>query len=215
MKPGPIAAMVLMLLLGVWLVLWPQMGARSTRTDDAARFEVIVDMRKVEVETRESAEGAREYRFLDSSALGDGWISEAEFGAALHEAAAVMRARPWILKLFNVSGWGMMIWIAIGLGGQACFFGRMFIQWVLSEKQRASVIPPLFWWLSFFGGVALFTYFVWRKDVVGVLGQSTGIVIYARNLRLIHKHNRRTRSAQQAVAPQTTGNSQPDAAAPG
>ncbi len=51
----------------------------------------------------------------------------------------------------------------------------------------------MFWWLSFLGGVCLFTYFVWRKDAVGVLGQATGVVIYARNLRLIHKE--RTRRA--------------------
>jgi lipid-A-disaccharide synthase-like uncharacterized protein len=80
----------------------------------------------------------------------------------------------------------------------------MLIQWVISEKQRASVIPPLFWWLSFFGGVALFSYFVWRKDVVGVLGQSTGVVIYARNLRLIHKQNRRAQRAMESQKPDST-----------
>jgi hypothetical protein len=53
------------------------------------------------------------------------------------------------------------------------------------------VIPASFWWLSLFGGVALFAYFVWRQDFVGVLGQSSGIVIYARNIRLIYKRRRR------------------------
>jgi len=61
----------------------------------------------------------------------------------------------------------------------------------VSEKQRESVVPEAFWWLSLVGGVFLFVYFVWRQDIVGVLGQSSGVVIYARNLWLIRKRRRR------------------------
>jgi lipid-A-disaccharide synthase-like uncharacterized protein len=71
----------------------------------------------------------------------------------------------------------------------------MFVQWIVSEKNRRSEVPVLFWWFSLFGGICLFAYFVWRVDIVGVLGQSTGVVIYARNLRLIHK----TREREQAL----------------
>ncbi|MEM8758571.1 MAG: lipid-A-disaccharide synthase N-terminal domain-containing protein, partial [Planctomycetota bacterium] len=95
-----------------------------------------------------------------------------------------------------ITGWGNAVWVLVGLGGQAAFFGRMFIQWVISEKRRQSQVPELFWWLSFLGGACLLTYFVWRVDVVGVLGQSTGVVIYARNLRLIQKQKRRDRRLQ-------------------
>lgn len=204
MKSGPILAMCAMLLVGVWLVLGPQIGTKAERTDGASRFEVIVGSSKVEVEVRGAEGGGNEFRFLNATGFPDAWLSESEFATALHVTATELHARHWVLKLFNVSGWGMMVWIAVGLGGQVCFFGRMLIQWVMSEKQRASVIPPLFWWLSFFGGVALFTYFVWRKDVVGVLGQSTGIVIYARNLRLIHKQTRRAKRAAMAVKPDAT-----------
>jgi lipid-A-disaccharide synthase-like uncharacterized protein len=55
-------------------------------------------------------------------------------------------------------------------------------------------VPEIFWWFSFAGGLFLFVYFVWRKDIVGVLGQATGVVIYARNLRLIYKQHARARS---------------------
>ncbi len=75
----------------------------------------------------------------------------------------------------------------IGLVGQGAFFGRMFVQWIISERSRVSTVPEIFWWFSFIGGICLFTYFVWRVDIVGVMGQSTGIVIYARNLRLLYK----------------------------
>jgi len=85
-------------------------------------------------------------------------------------------------------GWG---WLAAGLGGNAVFASRFLIQWIVSEKERRSVIPDIFWWISLIGAVCLFAYFAWRRDIVGVLGQSSGVVIYARNLRLIHKQKRR------------------------
>jgi lipid-A-disaccharide synthase-like uncharacterized protein len=33
----------------------------------------------------------------------------------------------------------------------------------------------------------LLIYFIWRRDIVGVLGQALGWVIYVRNLWLIHR----------------------------
>jgi len=48
-------------------------------------------------------------------------------------------------------------------------------------------VPVGFWWGSLFGGLMLFAYFIWRKDIVGILGQSTGLLIYARNLILIYR----------------------------
>ena len=72
----------------------------------------------------------------------------------------------------------------------------MAVQWVASEREKRSVVPRAFWVLSLLGGILLFTYFAWRKDIVGVLGQSTGIVIYARNLRLISKERLRSAAEQ-------------------
>jgi lipid-A-disaccharide synthase-like uncharacterized protein len=34
----------------------------------------------------------------------------------------------------------------------------------------------------------LFVYFIWRKDIVGIIGQSTGVFVYARNLLLIYRN---------------------------
>jgi len=96
-----------------------------------------------------------------------------------------------LFRLLNITSWAGLIWVAIGFTGQAAFFGRMLVQWIVSESQRRSVVPEAFWWLSLAGGVMLFAYFIWRQDIVGVLGQTTGVVIYARNIRLIHKHRRR------------------------
>jgi lipid-A-disaccharide synthase-like uncharacterized protein len=96
-------------------------------------------------------------------------------------------ARPWLLRLLNISSYWMLPWVALGLAGQTLFFLRMAVQWIASERQRASVVPTIYWWFSLAGGLMLLSYFIWRKDAVGVLGQSTGPIVYARNLWLIRR----------------------------
>jgi len=80
-----------------------------------------------------------------------------------------------------------MVWIAIGLTGQALFSARFLIQWLSTEKHKRSVIPVAFWYFSIAGGMVLLTYAIYRKDPVFILGQATGIFIYSRNLYFIHK----------------------------
>ncbi|MEO0964706.1 MAG: lipid-A-disaccharide synthase N-terminal domain-containing protein [Planctomycetota bacterium] len=92
----------------------------------------------------------------------------------------------FMMKLFNVSSWGSMLFVVIGLLGQALFAGRLIVQWLATERSRKSVVPTAFWWMAIGGASMLVVYFVWRKDIVGVLGQSTGWVIYMRNLYFIY-----------------------------
>ncbi|GAB4286320.1 MAG: lipid-A-disaccharide synthase N-terminal domain-containing protein [Roseovarius sp.] len=80
--------------------------------------------------------------------------------------------------------------VFVGFLGQALFGSRFVIQWIASERARASVVPTLFWWLSLGGGTTLLVYAIWRKDPVFIFGQAMGLVIYARNLVLIHKARR-------------------------
>lgn len=80
------------------------------------------------------------------------------------------------------------IWITIGLLGQGFFTSRFLIQWIVSERRRESVIPLAFWWFSLLGGVTLLSYAIWRQDPVFILGQATGLIVYARNLILIDRH---------------------------
>lgn len=89
--------------------------------------------------------------------------------------------------VFNITSLSGIIWVSVGLLGQVLFTGRMIIQWLVSEKEKRSVVPPIFWHLSLAGASMLLAYFVWRKDIVGVLGQATGWFIYARNVWLIRK----------------------------
>ncbi len=78
-----------------------------------------------------------------------------------------------------------MIWLGIGLAGQALFSMRFIVQWIASERARRSVIPHAFWYLSLAGGLTLLCYAIYRQDPVFIIGQATGAFIYSRNLYLI------------------------------
>nr|WP_132544170.1 lipid-A-disaccharide synthase N-terminal domain-containing protein [Rhodovulum euryhalinum] len=81
----------------------------------------------------------------------------------------------------------------VGLGAQTLFSMRFIVQWIASERQSRSVVPELFWWFSIFGGITLLAYAIHRKDPVFILGQALGVIIYTRNLWLIHAEKRSLR----------------------
>jgi len=95
-----------------------------------------------------------------------------------------------LFEFLHVQSWTEFWWVLIGLGGQLMFTGRFLVQWIASEKQRKSVIPLAFWYLSIGGGVILLAYAIYRKDPVFILGQSMGVFIYLRNLWLIRSEHR-------------------------
>jgi lipid-A-disaccharide synthase-like uncharacterized protein len=49
---------------------------------------------------------------------------------------------------------------------------------------KASVVPLAFWYLSLAGSTVLLAYALHKRDPVFILGQSCGLAIYLRNLRL-------------------------------
>jgi len=79
------------------------------------------------------------------------------------------------------------VWLVIGFFGQALFFGRFFVQWLASERRKASVVPTAFWFFSMGGGLVLLAYAIHRKDPVFIVGQATGLFIYLRNLWFIYR----------------------------
>lgn len=99
------------------------------------------------------------------------------------------RRLTWWMRLLNITGTFELLWVTIGLLGQVLFTGRMLVQWLASEKQQKSVVPPAFWWMSLVGASMLVAYFIWRRDPVGILGQAVGWFIYMRNLWLIYRPN--------------------------
>src|SRR5690606_17829480 len=73
-------------------------------------------------------------------------------------------------------------WHTIGIVGAVVFYGRFYVQWIMSEMQRRSVVPVAFWYMSSIGSVMLLTFAVWSRSPLGALGQNLNIVIYSRNL---------------------------------
>jgi lipid-A-disaccharide synthase-like uncharacterized protein len=78
-------------------------------------------------------------------------------------------------------------WLALGLLGQLLFSGRFLVQWIASERLKASVVPRSFWYLSLAGGATLLGYAIFKRDPVFILGQSAGLLIYGRNLWLTYR----------------------------
>ena len=83
-----------------------------------------------------------------------------------------------------------LFWLVIGFSAQGMFMMRFVIQWLASEKARRSVVPDAFWYWSLAGGFMLFVYAIYRADPVFILGQGTGLFIYARNLYFIRRTRR-------------------------
>lgn len=67
---------------------------------------------------------------------------------------------------------------------QLLFGARMYSQWMLSEKQKKSVTPLFFWWLSLSGSLLLFIYGYLKVDFALMLGQVLTYFIYIRNLQI-------------------------------
>ncbi|MBM7070138.1 lipid-A-disaccharide synthase N-terminal domain-containing protein [Actibacterium sp. 188UL27-1] len=94
-------------------------------------------------------------------------------------------------RILAVSSWLEFWWVMVGLGGQLLFTARFLIQWIASERAGKSVMPVAFWYFSISGGIILFAYACYRQDPVFILGQTMGLVVYIRNLWLIHVERRR------------------------
>lgn len=77
--------------------------------------------------------------------------------------------------------------LLVGAVGQVFLNLRFLYQWYYSEKQKQSILPTGFWWLSISGGVLVIIYSIYRRDPVLLLAQGMAIVPYTRNLILSTK----------------------------
>ena len=91
-----------------------------------------------------------------------------------------------LLRWMDVHSTLDLIWLSVGLVAQLMFSARFLVQWITSERQKKSVVPTAFWWFSLVGGALLLAYGIQRGEPVIILGQAFGLVVYARNLWLIH-----------------------------
>ncbi|MBF9237915.1 lipid-A-disaccharide synthase N-terminal domain-containing protein [Hymenobacter sp. BT683] len=86
--------------------------------------------------------------------------------------------------------------LLLGAVGQTVFLLRFVYQWLHSERQGESVLPLGFWAVSLAGSVLILVYALLRNplDVVLLLGNGFGTVVYFRNIVLLR------RAQQQQVA---------------
>lgn len=101
-----------------------------------------------------------------------------------------------------------LIWIVVGLAGQALFSARFLIQWLASERARRSVVPRAFWYFSLAGSLVLLSYAIHRADPVFITGQVAGLGIYLRNLYLLgveHRPSLENDGAEQSAVPVRNG----------
>lgn len=197
----PIVAMVLVMALGLWIVYAPP---RSDVRPGATTQKFVFAADKGDLETLRAPDGTLTFRLLWRDGSASDVIDQPTFARIFGQTRldrAVAASGNKVFRALNITSWAGVAWVGLGLFGQLVFSGRFIIQWLVSERERRSVIPQAFWWLSLAGAVLLFTYFVWRQDVVGVLGQTSGLVIYARNIRLIHKDKARQRAESSGARP--------------
>ena len=166
---------IFLVVAGLWLALYAA-GAISPPGKETDLFHM--SDRLADLEIVDTAEGVR-YRFEDTL------LSADEFTQELRSRRPE-GSRGWLFGALNVTGITGLFWVGLGLLGQVLFTGRMVVQWLASEKAKRSVIPTAFWWMSLGGASMLIVYFIWRVDIVGIIGQSTGWFIYVRNLWFIH-----------------------------
>jgi lipid-A-disaccharide synthase-like uncharacterized protein len=83
------------------------------------------------------------------------------------------------------------LWVAFGLLGQFVFGARFIVQWIASERKRESHIPIVFWYISIAGGIILTAYAIHKRDIVFIIGQGAGLLVYIRNLMLIYRARRK------------------------
>lgn len=77
------------------------------------------------------------------------------------------------------------LWLIVfGTVGQFTFTLRFVYQWWYSHKVGKSLLPLNFWLISLAGSSMIIVYGLIRRDPVLILGQSTGLLVYARNIYL-------------------------------
>lgn len=83
------------------------------------------------------------------------------------------------------------LWLLIfGSMGQIIFTLRFIYQWLYSRQRNESILPLGFWIISLTGSVIIVAYAVIRRDPVLILGQSTGLLVYSRNIYLLKRENK-------------------------
>jgi lipid-A-disaccharide synthase-like uncharacterized protein len=81
-------------------------------------------------------------------------------------------------------------WLMFGILAQMTFAARFLVQWIASERAKASVVPLSFWFLSIAGGLMTLIYGLVKREPIIIMGQALSTFIYLRNVVLIFRKRR-------------------------
>jgi lipid-A-disaccharide synthase len=81
--------------------------------------------------------------------------------------------------------WRDFLYYPLGLLPALFFSLRFIIQWLRSEKQKQSIVEPIFWKLSLAGNILSLTHYFIQIQYPFALAQSSNAVIAWRNLNLM------------------------------
>ncbi len=182
-----ILELVLLLALGAWVIY------SITDNDSEPKLErdgvpVRIRLQGAQDSARLVLKTDRTYEYHVTEA--DGQVTTLSPEALAQRTYREQRIKTWWMQILNITRPWEVIWVTIGILGQVLFTGRMVVQWLASEREKKSIVPPAFWWMSLIGASMLVMYFIWRHDPVGILGQAVGWFVYIRNLRLIYRKPR-------------------------
>lgn len=99
----------------------------------------------------------------------------------------IIIAATWFGQEHRFLGLDWNYLVILGMIGNLTFGMRFVVQWIASERKGESVIPVAFWYWSIGGSMIMFSYFLFRRDPVGILAYLPNTLIYFRNLMLIRK----------------------------
>lgn len=75
-----------------------------------------------------------------------------------------------------------ILWYVLGVPASVIFYGRFYVQWIVSEIRRKSVMPVSFWYMSSLGSLMLLVYGVVTSSALGTFSHCFNIAVYSRNL---------------------------------
>ena len=75
-------------------------------------------------------------------------------------------------------------WVLLGASGLLMLNLRYLYQWYKSEQEKESVLPMGFWIISAVASVFVVIYATYRFDIVLLVSQGMGLVVYTRDILL-------------------------------